>query len=73
MPEITYAIAKKAIELFESEYIGQSGQKTWEWAVEMAPKVIEKQASYECSCGNSLFAITETESICVLCGEPAVI
>jgi len=33
---MTYQQAKKAIKLFESEYMGQNQSELWEWAVKEA-------------------------------------
>lgn len=33
---MTYSQAKRAIELYESEYVGQDPAKLWAWAVETA-------------------------------------
>ena len=34
--QLTYRQARRAVELFESEWIGQDAKKLWAWAVEKA-------------------------------------
>jgi hypothetical protein len=39
---LTYKEAKKAVELFEAEYIGQEQSPLWVWAVQEAIAVIRE-------------------------------
>jgi len=39
-PSLSYTQAKKAIELFNSEWIGQDSKRLWVWASEEARKAI---------------------------------
>ena len=35
---MSYQIAKRAVELFEAEYMGQDQEQLWSWAVSEATK-----------------------------------
>ena len=39
---MTYQQAKKAVELFDEEWIGQNSKKLWEWAVSKALSIEEE-------------------------------
>ena len=38
---MTYEIAKRAVQLFEYEYIGQGQARLWDWAVKLATEEID--------------------------------
>lgn len=39
---MNYEIAKRAVELFESEYIGQGQARLWDWAVKLATEEVNE-------------------------------
>ena len=46
---MTYEIAKRAIELFESKYVRQSKSGLWEWAVNLATEEAAERATTSAS------------------------